>query len=142
VDNVAAAARKAAASAAARGGAPVEEAGERGVFTGDDFRQWSDRLRDVEEMVGDPRLRAEAARIRERAKAARAEADRHSKEPNWDAVRLSIGLPLAELRAAVADELRRRDPSEAALVPIDRDPVPPEYAEQVRRYYERLGSGK
>jgi hypothetical protein len=28
------------------------------------------------------------------------------------------------------------------LVPIDREPVPPEYVEQVRRYYERLGSGR
>ena len=29
-----------------------------------------------------------------------------------------------------------------ALVPIDREPVPPQYAEEVRRYYERLGAGK
>ena len=29
-----------------------------------------------------------------------------------------------------------------ALVPIDRDPVPPQFAEGVRRYYERLGSGQ
>jgi hypothetical protein len=27
-------------------------------------------------------------------------------------------------------------------VPIDRDPVPPQFAEGVRRYYERLGSGQ
>ena len=26
--------------------------------------------------------------------------------------------------------------------PLDRDPVPPQYAEGVRRYYERLGSGR
>ena len=41
----------------------------------------------------------------------------------------------------MAEELLRRESSEA-LVPIDREPVPPEYAEQVRRYYERLGSGR
>jgi hypothetical protein len=56
-------------------------------------------------------------------------------------VRDSIGKPLLELRDAVAQELMKRESSEA-LVPIDREPVPPEYADQVRRYYERLGSGK
>jgi hypothetical protein len=65
---------------------------------------------------------------------------RHSKEPNWDLVRETIGLPLAELRDKVGQELLRRQSPEA-MVPIDRDPVPPEYAEQVRRYYERIGSG-
>jgi len=45
------------------------------------------------------------------------------------------------LRDAVAQELLRRESAEA-LVPIDREPVPPEYAEKVRRYYERLGSGR
>jgi hypothetical protein len=92
-------------------------------------------------MVGDPRLRAEAARIRERARAERAEFNRHSKQPNWDVVQQTIGKPLAELRDQVAQELLRRESAEA-LVPIDREPVPPEYADQVRRYYERLGSGK
>jgi hypothetical protein len=92
-------------------------------------------------MVGDPRLRAEAARVRDRATAMRAEFRRHSEEPNWDLVQESIGRPLVELRQAVAEELLRRESSDA-LVPIDREPVPPEYAEQVRRYYERLGSGR
>jgi hypothetical protein len=91
-------------------------------------------------MVGDPRLRAEAARIRDRARAVRSEFNRHSKEPNWDMVREFVGRPLVELRDQVAQELLRREGSEA-LVPIDREPVPPEYADQVRRYYERLGSG-
>ena len=35
-----------------------------GPLTGGDFRKWADRLRDVEEMLDDPALRAEAARIR------------------------------------------------------------------------------
>jgi hypothetical protein len=67
--------------------------------------------------------------------------NRHSLGPNWDMVRDTIGRPLVELRDAVAQELLRRQ-SKEALVPIDREPVPPEYAEQVKRYYERLGSGK
>jgi hypothetical protein len=91
-------------------------------------------------MVGDPRLRAEAARIRERAREMRAEYNRHSKEPNWDLVRDFVSRPLVELRDKVAEELMRRQGTEA-LVPIDREPVPPEFTEQVRRYYERLGSG-
>ena len=111
-----------------------------GPLTGDNFRDWSDRLRDVEEMVGDPRLRAEAARIRDRAQSVRSEFNRHSREPNWDIVRDFINRPLVELRDQVSQELLRRQSAEA-LVPIDREPVPPEYADQVRRYYERLGGG-
>ena len=107
---------------------------------GGEFREWSDRLRDVEEMVGDPRLRAEAARIRERARSLRAEASRHSKDPNWDLVREFVGRPLVELRDAVADEVMRRQTAEA-MVPIDREPVPPQYVDKVKEYYERLGSG-
>ena len=113
---------------------------EAGPITGDGFRDWADRLRDVEEMVGDPRLRAEAARIRERARAMRSGFNRHSKEPNWDLVRDFVSRPLVELRDKVSEELVRRQGKDA-LVPIDREPVPPEFAEQVRRYYERLGSG-
>jgi hypothetical protein len=112
-----------------------------GPLTGENFRDWSDRLRDVEEMVGDPQLRAKAAAIRDRARAIRAEFDRHSKRPNWDLVQETIGQPLAELRDQVTQELMRRESPEA-LVPIDREPVPPQYSDQVRRYYERLGSGK
>jgi DNA polymerase III delta prime subunit len=114
---------------------------ERDPITGGGFREWSDRMRDVEELVGDPRLRAEAARIRERAGAVRAEFKRHSEKPKWNVVQEMVGRPLIELRDAVAQELMRRESSEA-LVPIDREPVPPGYADQVRRYYERLGSGK
>jgi hypothetical protein len=41
----------------------------------------------------------------------------------------------------VADELVRRGSRQAA-VPLDRDPVPPQYGEKTRLYYERLGTGK
>ena len=108
---------------------------------GDDFVDWSDRLRDVEEMLDDPELRAEAARIRDRARGFRAELKRHSKEPSWDLVELQVAKPLAELRDRVAEELLRRTSDDAAI-PLDRDPVPSRFTEQVRRYYERLGSGQ
>jgi len=110
-------------------------------LTGEDFLNWSDRLRDVEEMVDDPQFRAEAARIRDQARSIRAEFKRHSTPPNWDAVIEKVSRPLAELRDHVAEELLRRT-SKDALVPLDRDPVPPKYSEKTRRYYERLGSGQ
>ena len=120
----------------------IRESGSGGPLTGDDFLEWSDRLRDVEEMVDDPDLRAEAAKIRDRARSVRRDFRREGFEgPNWDIVREFVAQPLNELRDRIAEELLRRRPEEN-LVPIDRDPVPAKYAEQVRRYFERLGSGK
>jgi hypothetical protein len=110
-------------------------------IAGNDFINWSDRLRDVEEMVDDPELRAEAARIRDRARSIRAELKRHSIAPNWDLVRVQVAEPLAELSDRVSEELLRRN-SRQAIVPLDRDPVPPKYSEKTRRYYEQLGTGK
>jgi hypothetical protein len=49
--------------------------------------------------------------------------------------------PLIEVRDRIADELARRENSDA-LVPIDRDPVPNRYSDLVRRYYEELGKDK
>jgi hypothetical protein len=109
-----------------------------GPITGEKFVEWSDRLRAVEEMLDEPRLRTEASRIREIAKGMRSEFKRHSVEPKWDMVRTKIHRPLAELRNRVTEELARKDNKEA-LVPIDRDPVPAKFTEQVRKYYEDLG---
>lgn len=109
-----------------------------GPITGTDYPQWADRLRDVEEMLDVPELRAEAARIRDRARNVRQDLKRHSVEPRWDLVELEIAGPLVELRNRVAEELARREAREA-VVPIDRDPVPTRYSELVRRYYEQLG---
>lgn len=92
-------------------------------------------------MVNDPGLRQQAAQIRDRATEVRQDFTRHSQTPNWDIVIDTVSQPLVDLRNAVNQELLRRESAEA-LVPIDREPVPPEYAEQVRKYYERLGSGK
>ncbi|TKJ36701.1 MAG: hypothetical protein CEE38_10365 [Planctomycetes bacterium B3_Pla] len=113
---------------------------ERGPLTGEDFRQWSDRLRDVEEMLDEPGLRNEAARVRDRARSMRVEFKRHGKEPQWDLVRQQVTRPLTELRKRIDEELAKLE-SKEALVPIDRDPVPSRYAELVRRYYENLGGG-
>jgi hypothetical protein len=109
-----------------------------GPLTGERFVEWSDRLRNVEEMLDDPALRTEVARVRELAKGVRSEFKRHSVPPNWDMVQTKISAPLAELRDRVTEELARRE-SKDNLVPIDRDPVPSKYADRVRRYYEELG---
>jgi hypothetical protein len=117
------------------------DAGQLGPITGQEFAEWSDRLRDVEEMVDTPELRNQVAQARERARAARNEWKRHGKTPQWPVVRAQVSAPLAEVRQRVAEELARRESNEAR-VPIDRDPVPNKYSELVRRYYEKLGSEK
>jgi hypothetical protein len=112
-----------------------------GPITGPEYMQWSDRLRNVEELLDVPELRTEAARIRDRARGVRIDLKRHSKAPQWDMVRTEISGPLLELRDRISEELARRE-SKEALVPIDRDPVPTRYSELVRRYYEELGKSE
>lgn len=119
-----------------RGGTGNEWQG--GPLTGERYTQWSDRLREVEESIDSPDLRAQIARVRDAARAVRIEFKRHSKEPQWDMVESQIERPLAEIRNRLQEEIARRE-SKDALVPIDRDPVPGRYSELVRRYYEKLG---
>jgi len=52
-----------------------------------------------------------------------------------------VANPLTELRERVTEEIRRRE-SPDGLAPIDRDPVPTEFEDRVRVYYEQLGSGQ
>ncbi len=120
-----------------------ERPGERGgdsaarPFTGEEYRQWSDRLRDVEEMLERPEWQDELARIRQRARELRTEVKRQSKEPQWDLVRNQIIKPMVDLHRRLGEELALLQ-SDEALVPIDRDPVPQRYSELVRSYYEKL----
>jgi hypothetical protein len=120
------------------GGAQLDQ---RAPLTGDGFVDWSDRLRNVEEMLDAPQLRREVADIREAAKAMRSEFKRNETIPKWDLVKMQISKPLAELRSRLNDELARRE-SRESLVPIDRDPVPVKYSDRVRRYYEELGRSR
>jgi len=112
-----------------------------GPLTGEDFLSWSDRLREVEEIIELPDLRNEVAAARERARLFRLEFKRDRKKPDWAVVRTQVMSPLTQVRDRIADELARRQSGEA-LVPIDRDPVPNRYSELVRRYYEELGKDK
>ncbi len=116
-----------------RGGNPVYA-----PLTGEEYKDWVDRMRDVEEMLDDPELRSDVARIRDRARGIRIDYKRHSKEPQWDLVRKELLKPMVELQARLNEEIAKRE-SKESLVPIDRDPVPNRYAEMVRRYYEELG---
>lgn len=110
-------------------------------LTGDEYREWSDRMRDLEEMVTTPELRTQVATIRDRARQVRLEMQRHSKAPDWGFVRTSIYGPMVELQQVIAEELARRDP-QAQLVPIDRDPVPDQYTGLLQKYYEELARQK
>ena len=113
----------------------------RGPLTGQNFTQFSDRLREVEEMIDVQDLQNEVASVRDRARAIRAEFKHSGKEPQWEFVQLQIEKPLAEIQQQVGEELARRL-SKEAVVPIDRDPVPQQYSELVRRYYETLGGSE
>ncbi|TWU48816.1 hypothetical protein Poly51_47200 [Rubripirellula tenax] len=138
--------KRSASAQQSEGGGPMQ-AFERGgpnaaPLTGEGFREWSDSLREVEEMVDDPELRSQAARIRDRARQIRIDFKRHSKEPEWNLVEEMIATPLRELKRNVSEEFVRRSAERNAAVPIDRDPVPPQFDNAVRQYYERLGSGQ
>ena len=109
-----------------------------GPLIDDNYVQWTDGLRDVEEMVDVPDVSTEVARIRERARTLHLEYKREGKRPDWAVITTQISTPLAEVRARVDEELLKRQ-SKDALVPLDRDPVPPKYSDQVKRYYEQLG---
>jgi hypothetical protein len=123
------------------GGGGGPEIGALRPLSGGDFRQWSDRMRDLEEMLDNAELRGDVARIRDRARELRIESNRHSKPPNWELVRTTIYGPMLELQQRIAEELLRREPGDR-LVPLDRDPVPDRYTQLVERYYEQLGSGR
>jgi hypothetical protein len=112
-----------------------------GPITSEDAGAWADRLRDVEEMIDDPALRARVAQVREQARQFRVEYKKHAKDPQWDLVKAKIIDPLAEVRQQVSDDLARRE-SQENRVPIDRDPVPAQYTEKVKKYYERLGGAR
>lgn len=122
-----------------RGGARVGPGGGlEEPLTGRDFTRWSDRLRDVEEVLQAPDLRLDVARIREQARLWRAEQKRHSSEPEWNVLENSVINPLRIVQKRVGEELARHN-SREAVVPVDRDPVPQKYSDLVSRYYERLG---
>jgi len=117
------------------------EATDNNPLTGGGYDRWNDRLRNVEELLEAPDLRNQAARIRDDARQMRIDHRRNNEPPQAAIVNARITQPLAELRDRVAEELARRE-SANPLAPLDHDPVPSRFREQVRRYYTELGAGK
>lgn len=107
-------------------------------LTGDEFSEWSDQLRDIEEMLDDPELRNRVAQVRDRARAMRAEFKRHGAMPQWDLVKSQLLGEMQSLQQRLNQEVLKME-SDRAMVPIDRDPVPEEFDSLVQRYYELLG---
>ncbi|MHB1079919.1 MAG: hypothetical protein ACYC67_10975 [Prosthecobacter sp.] len=118
-----------------------KEQPDSGVFTGSGYEQWSDRLRNVEELLNNPELRNEAAKVQDRARALRIELKRSNEAPQVANLNTRITQPLMELRDRVVEELSKKDAGKN-LAPVDRDPVPAEFRDLVKRYYQELGAGR
>lgn len=111
-----------------------------GPITGEDYEQWSDRLANIEEMLPQEDLRNSVAQVRDDARAMRIDYRRDDLPPGAATIRKKITEPLVELRQRLSEEIARLN-RENPLAPIDRDPVPSEFRDLVRRYYEELGAG-
>jgi hypothetical protein len=116
-----------------------QAAGPGGPITGNNYAAWSQQLRDVESVLDSPDLRNQLATVRDRVGAFRAEYRNARRIPSAETVREQLLLPLSQVQVGVREELARQENS-ASLVPLDRDPVPGNYSELVRQYYEKLGS--
>jgi hypothetical protein len=123
----------------ARGG--IRGLGNNGPITGTDFVDWSDRMRDVEQVIDSPELRNKLATARERVAAYRADFRKLRRKPDGTAVQSLVVEPMAEVRARLAEDIARLANAKS-LVPLDHDPVPENYTEMVRKYYEKLGGGQ
>ena len=119
----------------------AKEQPDTNVFTGDGYDRWSDRLRNVEELLNNPELRNEAAKVLDRARELRINLKRSNEAPQVAVLNTRITQPLIELRDRVAEELSKKDTGKN-LAPVDRDPVPAEFRDLVKRYYKELGAGK
>ena len=112
-----------------------------GPLTGLDFRDGEDRLREVEEVIEIPELRNQVSEVRQSARDIRRENKENGKPPKWDLVDMQILRPMTEINKRLEEELSLRQPKRE-LIPVDHEPVPAQYSELVRRYYERLGGRK
>jgi hypothetical protein len=115
--------------------------GINGPITGNQFVDWSDRMRQVEEVVDAPDLRNRLAEVRERVAVFRSDFRQRHQKPDPHAVQSLVVAPMAEVRARLEEDLTRLSNAKS-LVPLDHDPVPETYSEMVRKYYEKLGGGQ
>jgi hypothetical protein len=115
--------------------------GDGGPITGNNYVNWSGRLRDVEQVLNPQDLRNQLATVRERIAIMRADYRDRGRLPQNDQVKSQILAPMTQVRVWLREELARQE-NVASLVPLDRDPVPENYSELVRKYYEKLGSAQ
>jgi hypothetical protein len=86
-------------------------------------------------------LRYQLAAVRERASALRQQYRQSQRRPDEQIVRQQIIEPMTQVRVWLEQELAHQENANS-LVPLDRDPVPDNYSELVRKYYEKLGSAQ
>lgn len=110
-----------------------------GPITGGDYVNWADRLRDVERVLDQDDLRNELANVRERVSQLRGEFRESGRKPSENILKQDVVAPLTQVRVWLRQELARRE-NPQGLAPLDRDPVPENFAELVRKYYEQLGN--
>lgn len=111
-----------------------------GPITGEDYKEWAESLSNIEEMIPQEDLRNNIARVLDDARAMRIDHRRNNQPPAAGTIQQKITNPLLELRERISEELAKMN-RENPIAPIDRDPVPSEFRELVRRYYEELGAG-
>jgi hypothetical protein len=113
--------------------------GENGPITGNNYVDWSDRMRDVEQTVDSQDVRNQLATVRERVGVYRRYYRQDGRLPSREELQNKVLAPLALARDWVGQELSRAQ-NDRSLVPLDRDPVQEKYSDLVRKYYEKLGS--
>lgn len=113
---------------------------EEGPITGENYEDFRDRLGRISEMLTQEELRDSARRVGEDARSMRIDFSRDNQPPTAGAINERITEPLIELRQRISEEIAKLN-KENPLAPIDRDPVPSEFRDLVRRYYEELGAG-
>jgi hypothetical protein len=113
--------------------------GDNGPITGNNFVDWSERVRDVEQAVDSPDVRNQLATARERVGAYRRAYRETGRLPSPEELQNKALAPLALARDWVGQELSRAQ-NNRSLVPLDRDPAPDKYSDLLRKYYEKLGS--
>ncbi|MEM6277888.1 MAG: hypothetical protein AAF733_00315, partial [Verrucomicrobiota bacterium] len=111
-----------------------------GPITGEGYEEFRDRLGNIEEMVPQEDLRNQIARVGDNAREMRIDFSRDNLPPEAAAIDQRITQPLLELRQRLSEEIAKLN-RENPIAPVDRDPVPSEFRDLVRRYYEELGSG-
>ena len=94
------------------------QAGPGGPITGEGFRQWSDRMRDVEELLDDPELRAEAAGFATACAGPARSSSGTPRSPTGTSCKTLVADPIEEL--APADRRGGPPPRVARLARPDR----------------------